>query len=85
MLAAEKHYSVQELAALWAVSEKTIRRVFEDAPGVLRFSLPRILPKARTHKPHVRLSIPASVAERLHEQWSGGTLRVEVKRGRRVI
>lgn len=33
----EKHYSVGELAQLWALSEKTIRRMFENEPGVLRW------------------------------------------------
>src|SRR5258708_24303651 len=33
----EQHYSVAELAQLWALSEKTIRRMFENEPGVLRW------------------------------------------------
>ena len=34
-LAGEKHYSVPELAKLWGLSERTIRRMFENEPGVL--------------------------------------------------
>jgi hypothetical protein len=33
----EKHYSVSELASSWQLSENTIRRMFEDEPGVLRW------------------------------------------------
>ena len=31
----EKHYSVSELAGLWSLSERTIRRMFENEPGIL--------------------------------------------------
>ena len=34
-LSGEKHYSVAEVAKLWDLSEKTIRRMFEHEPGVL--------------------------------------------------
>ena len=37
-LADEKHYSVIEIAKLWALSEKTVRRIFEREPGVIRWS-----------------------------------------------
>jgi hypothetical protein len=33
----ERHYSVAELGKLWNLSEKTIRRMFENEPGVLRW------------------------------------------------
>jgi hypothetical protein len=35
-LALEKHYSVYELSQLWGLSEKTIRRLFTDEPGVVK-------------------------------------------------
>lgn len=34
-LAVERHFSTQELAGLWNLSEKTIRRLFENEPGVI--------------------------------------------------
>src|SRR5690242_19238730 len=34
--ALEPHFSVQVLAEMWRLDESTIRRIFEDAPGVLR-------------------------------------------------
>jgi AraC-like DNA-binding protein len=36
MSAFEKHYTVQELAEKWGMSESTIRRLFEDERGVLK-------------------------------------------------
>jgi len=34
-VAGERHYSAPELAKLWGLSERTIRRMFENEPGVL--------------------------------------------------
>ncbi len=82
--ATEQHYSPKEVAKIWRVSEATIRRLFEDQPGVLRISLPRIVGSERKHRPHVRLSIPSSVLGRVHEQWTA-SLRSEVQRRRRAV
>ena len=79
----ERHCSVQEVAGAWRISDACVRRLFEDQPGVLHISMPRLLHN-RKHKPHVLLRIPASVVERLHQQWSTG-LGLEVKPGRRII
>lgn len=84
MTATEQHYSAAEIAALWGVSEATVRRIFEDQPGVLKISMPRLTKSERKQKPHVRLSIPASVLERVHEQWTAG-LRREVQSRRRAV
>ena len=32
----EKHYRVKELAGIWGLSPKTVTRLFEDEPGVIR-------------------------------------------------
>jgi hypothetical protein len=37
-LAREKHYSIIEIAELWALSEKTVRKIFEREPGVIHWS-----------------------------------------------
>ena len=37
-LAREKHYSIIEIAKLWALSEKTVRKIFEREPGVIHWS-----------------------------------------------
>jgi len=33
----EKHYCVNEVAELWGLSERTIRRIFTDEPGVIKW------------------------------------------------
>jgi hypothetical protein len=58
----ERHYTPKEIAKLWAVSEKSVIRVFEKEPGVLviQNSLGR---NARRHR---TMRIPFSVLERVH-------------------
>ena len=60
----EKHYSVTELAALWALSEKTIRRMFENEPGVLRWGSE----ETRFKRAYTTLRIPETVVLRVHRQ-----------------
>ncbi len=63
-LANEKHYSVIEIAKLWALSEKTVRRIFEREPGVIRWSREETL-----HKRGYRtLRVPETVLHRVHRR-----------------
>lgn len=57
----ERHYSIQEIGALWGVSAKTIKRIFQNEPGVL------VLP-SRGEGERPRLRIPESIVERVHRQ-----------------
>jgi hypothetical protein len=82
--ATEKHYSASELAAIWGVSDDTIRRAFGDLPGVLKICHPRLLGR-RTTKPRVTLRIPASLVDRMHQQWSAAAPALEIKRRGRGI
>lgn len=59
----ERHYSVQELASAWGLSQNSIRRMFEDQPGVLRIGKSF----RRGRRGYVTLRIPESVAVRVHE------------------
>lgn len=63
-LCAEKHYSVVELAQLWNLSEKTIRRMFEKEPGVLQWGKL----ESRSKRGYTTLRIPESVALRVHRR-----------------
>jgi AraC-like DNA-binding protein len=36
-IALERHYSVPEVAELWEMSEKSVRRLFAEESGVLRW------------------------------------------------
>jgi hypothetical protein len=60
----EKHYSVNEIAKLWALSEKTVRRIFEREPGVIQWSREETL-----HKRGYRtLRVPETVLHRVHRK-----------------
>jgi len=81
-LATERHYTVQEVAEMWAMSSQTIYRIFEDEPGILKVSFPRLSRKQAKRAPRVSLRIPASVLARVHEYRSRGFgLKVELRSG----
>jgi len=61
---AERHYSVADLAMLWNLSEKTIRRMFENEPGVLQWGNL----ESRFKRAYTTLRIPESVALRVHRR-----------------
>jgi hypothetical protein len=62
----ERHYSPAELAEMWSLSLDTVRRMFEDEPGVLVFENP-----VRSSSRRFRtLRIPESVAERVYTRFS---------------
>lgn len=68
--ATEKHYRVNELAELWGFSRHTIIRIFANEPGVLN------LGKLGTERRrYVSLSIPESVALRVHERLGNQPLK----------
>ena len=63
-LANERHYSVIEIAQLWALSEKTVRRIFEREPGVIHWGSEETL-----HKRGYRtLRVPETVLHRVHRK-----------------
>jgi hypothetical protein len=63
-LALERHYSVSEVASIWALSEKTIRRMFEEEEGVLLWGSP----ETRRKRGYQTLRIPESVLLRVHRK-----------------
>jgi methylphosphotriester-DNA--protein-cysteine methyltransferase len=65
-VATERHYSLDELAALWNVSADTVRRLFERESGVLVIERAR----SRNARRYRTLRIPESVAERVHRRLS---------------
>lgn len=66
----EKHYRVRELATLWRVSPKTVTRIFADEAGVLRLAN-----DATGKRKYATLSIPESVALRVHERLGNQPLQ----------
>jgi hypothetical protein len=55
----EKHFTVQELAGMWAIGRETVRLLVKDEPDVLKIRMGR-------KQAHTRYSIPESVAKRIY-------------------
>lgn len=62
----ERHYTIQEIAAAWAVSEATVRRLFEQEAGTIILSVV----KGVGRRPCKTLRIPETVLRRVHERVS---------------
>jgi hypothetical protein len=71
----ERHFTPKELAELWRLDESTVRRMFQDEPGVLKIGeIGR-----RTKRDYVTLRIPASTAARFYRQgWRNDKIRQHV-------
>ena len=63
--AMERHYAPEELGELWNLSADTVRRLFEQEPGVLMIERNR----HRTRR-YRTLRIPESIAQRVHRRLS---------------
>jgi predicted transcriptional regulator len=63
-LGLERHYSVAEIAEMWGLSEKTVRRMFEEEDGVLWWSTHKI----RRKRAYITDRIPESVLLRVHRK-----------------
>lgn len=70
-----KHYRVKELANLWGFCDNTIIKLFADEPGVLR------LERLTAKRNYITLSIPESVALRVHERFGHKSLKTELSTG----
>ncbi len=64
-IATDQHYTPAELGKVWHWSPNTVRRIFEDEPGVLKVTAaaPSRNPRRRRM---VQMRIPARVAMRVH-------------------
>jgi hypothetical protein len=63
-VAFERHYCVIELAKLWGLSERTIRRIFSNEPGVVKWEST----ERRFKRGYTTLRIPESVVQRVHRK-----------------
>ena len=61
---AERHYTATQVAELWQFDVETIRRLFQDEPGVVVLQAP-IKKGKRSYK---TIRIPQSVLERVHKR-----------------
>lgn len=63
-IAMERHYTIAEIATLWHLNYKTVRRFFGSEPGVLIFG-----PGERRFKrSHVSMRVPETVMLRVHRR-----------------
>jgi hypothetical protein len=60
----ERMYTTRELAELWRLSEQSIRRLFQDRPGVLKIGDSN--PRGR--RGYVTLRIPSAVVEQVFRE-----------------
>lgn len=59
------HFTVAELAEIWKLDETTIRRIFQDEPGVLKIGK---FNRRDGKRDYVTLRIPESVVSRVYEK-----------------
>ena len=62
MAAFENHYTVQEIAQKWHLSETVVRDLFREEPGVIKIESP----ERRFKRGYCSLRVPESVAQRVH-------------------
>jgi hypothetical protein len=60
----ERHFTIGELTALWGYGRTTIRRWFENEPGVLKQGESRL--RRGRKRPYVSLRVPESIARRVY-------------------
>jgi hypothetical protein len=64
----ERHFTPKQLGELWGLDESTVRRMFQDEPGVLKIGNAN---RRDGKRDYVSLRIPESVAARVHRERSG--------------
>jgi hypothetical protein len=64
-IALERHFTPKELAVLWALDESTVRRMFQDEPGVFKIGKAA---RRDGKRDYLTLRIPQTVALRVHQQ-----------------
>lgn len=64
---AVRHYSPAEIAELWSLSVDSVRKIFENEPGVLVLGNAQ---SRRGKRSYTTLRIPAHVMERVHRRLS---------------
>lgn len=72
----ERHFRAKELALLWGLSTDSVIRLFAREQGVLRIN--NVCAGKRRY---TVLSIPESVALRVHERLSDETFQPQLSRG----
>jgi hypothetical protein len=63
-LSLQRHYSISEIAELWGLDEKTVRRLFASEPGVVELANE----ETRSKRSYITRRIPESVLRRVHRR-----------------
>jgi hypothetical protein len=63
-VAVERHYTITEIAKQWHMDYGSVRPLFEDEPGVLKFGHGELLHK----RSYISLRVPESVMIRVHRR-----------------
>ena len=58
----QRHYSIREVARLWGLNEKTVRRIFATEPGVIELANE----ESRFKRSYITRRIPEAVLRRVH-------------------
>jgi hypothetical protein len=60
----DAHYTVAQVARAWNTSQDTVRRCFENLPGVIRICRP----ETKSKRKYTTLRIPARVLRSMHSR-----------------
>jgi hypothetical protein len=60
----ENHFTATEVAGLWKFDVETIRRLFDDEPGVVVLQAPA----KKGKRPYKTIRIPQTVLDRVHRR-----------------
>ena len=60
----ERHFAPSEVAERWHLNAETVRRLFQDEPGVVVLQAPF----KKGKRPYKTIRIPQSVLERVHKR-----------------
>jgi len=60
-----RHFTASELGEIWKLDETTIRRIFQDEPGVLKIGKSK---RRDGKRDYVTLRIPEAVALRIYQE-----------------
>lgn len=63
----ERHYTPEQIAEQWQLDVTTIRRAFEDVPGVLKSGT---CATRGANRKYVKLPIPESVLQRVYREMT---------------
>ena len=61
----ERHFSPEVLAQIWGLDTSTVRRMFQDEPGVLKYGKCN---RRDGKRDYVTLRIPESVVQRVYRE-----------------